>query len=384
MKKLIALAAMICLFATSGIAFAQEDYELLVVFESDPKTTDTPGGDFLLVELGDEISFTRKVVSIGMAEFTWEWNFDPEVLDCEPMPEIDSPDLECTVIGGGASNVSYTVYATMDDDSQRTATSKIIPVSVGDYIPEFMDYVGHPNQTAIEYLYENEIVEGYPDGTFKPENNLTRAELMKILVLGAGFDPQIVDYNGCFPDVDLEWFAPYVCFAEEQGWVEGYEDGEFKPGENVLKVEAVKMLLEIFNVRLSYLPETAFDDVGLDQWYSTYVTTAAQMNLLEEVDVYNPGDLITRGGVSENIYRLILDEQQRFDVANEEMLCKLYDAGEFSLDLDLEEDLAPLLKEQLTYYGFDAEEEGAFDAITARNSYLISPFLNDPETVCAE
>lgn len=253
-----------------------------------------------------------------------------------------------------------------------------------DELPLGLDYIGHQNETAISYLYDNGIVEGYPDGTFKPDNNLTRAELMKILVLGAGYDPDENEYNGCFPDVGTDWFARYVCFAYENGWVEGYEDGEFKPGNNVLKVEALKMLLEIFSVRLNYFPESPFEDVGLDQWYSTYVITAAGLNLLEEEGSYNPGDLITRGGVSENIYRLILDEKERFDLANKEALCDLHDAGEFSLELDLEEDLAPLLKEQLIFNGFDAEEEGAFDAITLRNSYTINPFLNDPEAYCAE
>lgn len=387
MKKLLIVLTVLGLMLPISTAFAQaQDNELLVVFGSDPKEITNEAGDFYLdVEVGDEITFTRKVVSIGMASFDFVWNYDPAVLDCSPQPNPDSSTLVCTALAEGASAVSYTANAIMDDQSEMTADSKVITVYVYESLPEMniSDYAGHKNETAIQYLYDEGIVEGYPDGTFKPDNNLTRAELMKILVLGAGYDPNAETYSNCFPDVGDDWFARYVCFAKEQGWVEGYEDGTFKPGNNVLKVEAIKMLLEIFNVRLNYFPESPFEDVGLDQWYSTYVITAAELNLLEETGLYNPGDLITRGGVSENIYRLIIDEQQRFDAANKEMLCDLFDAGEFSLDLDINEDLAPLLKEKLIYHGFDSEEEGAFEAITSRNSYTITPFLNDPETYCA-
>lgn len=307
MKKLIAIIAILSMFITTGIAFAQEDYALQVVFESDPKSTEIQNETFLLVELGDEISFTRKVVSIGMDTYTSEWNFDPEILDCASTPEIDGSDLECTVIGGGVSDVSYTVTAIMDDESQRTAESKIISVSVGDYVPEFMDYVGHPNQTAIEYLYENGIVAGYPDGTFMADITLTRAELMKILVLGAGYNPMIADYKNCFPDVNDEWFSRYVCFALENEWVEGYPDGEFKPGKYVLKIEAMKMLLEVFDVEVVDSMEAPYEDIHPDAWFSDYIMTAKNMGLLEEDgNLYWPGIGIDRGQISENLYRLLM------------------------------------------------------------------------------
>lgn len=40
-------------------------------------------------------------------------------------------------------------------------------------------------------------------------------------------------YENCFEDVEDEWFAPYVCYAKEKGWVTGYPDGTFKPENNV-------------------------------------------------------------------------------------------------------------------------------------------------------
>ena len=53
----------------------------------------------------------------------------------------------------------------------------------------------HKNHDAIIYLYQEGVINGYPDGTFKPENTLNRAELLKILVLGGDIDPSASTYK---------------------------------------------------------------------------------------------------------------------------------------------------------------------------------------------
>ena len=91
-----------------------------------------------------------------------------------------------------------------------------------------------------------------------------------------------------------------------QGWWEGYPDGNFKAGSNVNKVEAIKMLLEVMNVDLQTATSTVYTDVPLGQWYTNYINTAYSRGILEEVDYYYPSHEITRGGVSENLYRLLI------------------------------------------------------------------------------
>ncbi len=162
------------------------------------------------------------------------------------------------------------------------------------------------NVTAIEYLKNNGVISGYSDGTFKPENALNRAELLKILVEGLGVTPDATQYANCFPDVTTEWYAKYVCYAKEQGWVEGYPDQSFKPANEVNKVEALKMLLEVFDVDLEEPSSSPYSDVSMGEWYAKYVVNAYALDLLEESGNYEPGESITRGGVSENIYRLLI------------------------------------------------------------------------------
>jgi V8-like Glu-specific endopeptidase len=168
-----------------------------------------------------------------------------------------------------------------------------------------VDYTSD-NAVAISYLKENGIVGGYSDGTFKPENNLNRAELMKILVEATGIDPEASLYKNCFPDVKEQWFARYVCYAKEQGWVEGYPDSKFKPENNVSKVESTKMILEAFDIELMTPAYAPYEDIAVVAWYSRYVYTAWWNGYLEETgNYYYPSVEITRGGVSENIYRVL-------------------------------------------------------------------------------
>jgi hypothetical protein len=105
---------------------------------------------------------------------------------------------------------------------------------------------GHDNYIAIEYLVSSGTLEGYSDGTFLPEKEVNRAELMKMLVAGQEISPDESLYKNCFSDVTTDWYAKYVCYAKEMGWVNGYSDGTFKPASTVNKVEALKMIIQAY------------------------------------------------------------------------------------------------------------------------------------------
>ncbi len=176
------------------------------------------------------------------------------------------------------------------------------------------------NYYAIKYLKENGIVNGYDDGYFRPENSLNRAELFKILVEAKGIDPDPEIYRNCFPDVQNQWFAKYICYGSAQRWVDGYPDGTFKPGDDVNKVEALKMMIEVFEVSLPSgsgpleLPE----DIPSDAWYVYYVSVAFANGIVEENinELYYPDRPITRGQVSENLYRILVPEARELPNPN--------------------------------------------------------------------
>ncbi|MBU1152196.1 S-layer homology domain-containing protein, partial [Patescibacteria group bacterium] len=90
----------------------------------------------------------------------------------------------------------------------------------------------HLNYDAITYLEEEKVVEGYDDGTYKPEQTINRAEFLKIVMEAAdvSFGSEDCDYEDVSDDA---WYYKYVCKATDMGFVEGYDDGEFKPGREI-------------------------------------------------------------------------------------------------------------------------------------------------------
>ena len=174
-------------------------------------------------------------------------------------------------------------------------------------MPVFSDIgADHRSYMAITYLSEIGVLKGYSDGTLKPELDVNRAELLKMLIAGQGGNPDQNRYRNCFTDVKEEWFARYVCYAKVQGWVTGYADGSFKPEQTVNKVEALKMMIESYVLNEgSYTPET-FVDVQNTDWFYQYVSFAQQFGLLEERGaLFNPSRGKSRASIAENIFRIL-------------------------------------------------------------------------------
>ena len=92
----------------------------------------------------------------------------------------------------------------------------------------------HPHITAIRYVYNEGIMTGYPDGSFRPTGLVNRAEFMKSVMTSF---TSSADVQSCavdqlpFPEEDVpkdSWFAPYVCSALQNGLITGYPDGTFR------------------------------------------------------------------------------------------------------------------------------------------------------------
>lgn len=151
----------------------------------------------------------------------------------------------------------------------------------------------HVHYDAIVSLREKNIIEGYPDGTFKPNNRINRAEFTKIVVSSINNNPS---GDNCFSDVKNEWFAKFVCYASQSKIIEGYPDGTFKPELEINKVEALKIVLEAY---FDNIPNT-----NQTEWYSKYIDFAKNNNIyLDEVWLFNDQKL-TRGQMAELIFRV--------------------------------------------------------------------------------
>ena len=101
----------------------------------------------------------------------------------------------------------------------------------------FSDTRGHWAEETIQAMTEKGYLSGYPDGTFRPDAPISRAEFAKIAVSFTQNNGSAV-YN-YFTDVKTtDWFAPYVTAAKDAGLIEGYSDGSFKPESKITRAEA--------------------------------------------------------------------------------------------------------------------------------------------------
>lgn len=132
--------------------------------------------------------------------------------------------------------------------------------------------------TAVRTLASYKVLAGYADGTFRPNQGITRAEFVTILVRLVG----VQDADVTFSDVaSTHWAADYIATAANKGWVSGYGDGRFKPSATITRAEAVKVVdcmlgrsadagtLAGGEGILRYL------DVPESQWYYPYVMEAS-------------------------------------------------------------------------------------------------------------
>ena len=109
--------------------------------------------------------------------------------------------------------------------------------------------ITHTEQIGL--LTELGILGGYPDGSFKPSANVTRAEMAKQIVaidLGPDFDRLVTSYTSSsktFKDTAGTWGEAYINYCAAMGYIKGYGDGTFKPDQNVTAMEAAAMLLRV-------------------------------------------------------------------------------------------------------------------------------------------
>lgn len=168
----------------------------------------------------------------------------------------------------------------------------------------------HKNYVSIEYLKSAGIIGGYADGTFKPDNTINRAEVLKIILQGSAIEAPDLTNKPEFTDVAQDqWFAKYIMKAKEIGIVKGNPDGSFAPARSVNKAELLKMLLIANNVDVSSYAtsETTFLDVDKNAWYFSYINFAQSTGLIRFNGAANlePAKELTRGEVAEIMYLLI-------------------------------------------------------------------------------
>lgn len=242
-----------------------------------------------------------------------------------------------------AADTQVTQDQTQQTQETQVTTQEAEPLLIAtqqtQQIKTFYDVtMDNPHYYAITYLRDKGVISGYPDGSFKPDQVVNRAEALKIILGGYGIAPQPALDSGANADyMDITdwkaWYYPYVNRASNESIVSGYPDSTFKPENTVNLVEALKMVINAEEVARLLKEEAAsgqsftgargelhplvldqvsvdanpYADAFKDQWYAKYVEYAKIRGLID-ADASNkvyPAQGLTRGKLAEAIFRVM-------------------------------------------------------------------------------
>ncbi len=188
-----------------------------------------------------------------------------------------------------------------DTDSQVSATATLISDPNNCQHP-FDDVYGHWAEGYIESLYCRGIVSGRTSYLFQPDSNITRAEFLKIALLNAGYNPS--GYNGeNFSDVyEGDWYYSYLSLAEDHDFVNGYADGSFKPNNPINRAEALVILIRIADQTLYGFSSSdiPFSDVKISDWFAYATVIGSRDGILTGYSdgTFKPGNNVSRAEVA--------------------------------------------------------------------------------------
>ena len=175
---------------------------------------------------------------------------------------------------------------------------KLLALSLALFLPTSVyalsDIEDYQYKSAVEFLETRGIIDGYEDGTFRPNKPINRAEFLKLLMLSVhGSQGYQITSAHCFTDftANYQWFWSHACAAKELGIIHGYPDGTFRGEDTIILAEALKMSFEAWGVHLE-------KDDPTKPWYDRYMRAATVRNMFKRFP-YTPGYQLTRGEMAQ-------------------------------------------------------------------------------------
>ena len=241
----------------------------------------------------------------GELEFTAHWKRvtpnrptqpeQPKVEDEEPI-KLNTDDHFAYIVGypdgtvqpngqitrAEATTIFFRLLTDESREANLTKTNRYTDVAAGAWY-----------NTAISTMTRAGIVDGYPDGTFRPDAPITRAEMSKIISLFAKLDKNA----DRFSDIAGHWAEKYIKLAAGNGWIEGYPDGTFLPQRNITRAETATMInrvLERVPSQESRLLDRAvmqtWPDANPGDWFYLAIQEATNSHDYERSEKWNAAD----------------------------------------------------------------------------------------------
>lgn len=229
-------------------------------------------------------AFFRALLCAVLALLIFAGAFSPQSLAADTA-HSDSRQIPSPFMTGYSGGIMAP-----DKTISRAEFLKMLMVALLDYnetlnygAPSFSDIAVRKWYTGyIAYAEQLGIAEGYSDGTFHPDEPISRAQAAKLLALSLPDFSIETEEKSLFQDVS-GWAVPYVNALAEKGIVSGYQDGTFLPNRKISRGEAAKMVCASLGFspskeEISLLTSSLgnpFSDVSENRWYYIYLLYAA-------------------------------------------------------------------------------------------------------------
>jgi hypothetical protein len=286
-------------------------YRWFTISGADPETFEALGDDIAMDRnhvyyQGNVVpNVDRETFEIVETEIVDEWYSQ---LDQESLDELEkaygtdwfAPEIEREIMDkNGTYEILYGRFININDKQVHSGYLERKLLNGG-----FTDVSDSEYRYSIEDLAARGVINGYDDGSFRPNDPINRAEALKIIFESLDYFPY---YN--YQDMELTrfsdieegaWYKPYVIAGLEEGIVNGYPDGTFQGGNTINLAEVLKMLFEAHDIKI------ASDGTGI--WYTKYYESAKSPLILPENDM-EPSHLITRGEFAKMVDVMLLFEE---------------------------------------------------------------------------
>ncbi len=241
---------------------------------------------------------------------------------------VASSDIEITVAEGATATVEDTKVV---EDTEESEDKNDTPVEEDEAAEEtdttvaveLKDVATHWATDEITAMVEMEVVKGNPDGSFKPDNALNRAEAATLLfrVLGMDEEEMSAPEEKPFSDVAVDsWYAIYVDTLKGLEVVKGNPDGTYAPGKNINRAEFLTLAMNAYYYMMAeemgdVTVTDAFSDLDKNAWYAKTVSAAFEMKFVSdsacgEKKCFNANSNITRAEATVMLYNIFYKDME--------------------------------------------------------------------------
>jgi hypothetical protein len=140
------------------------------------------------------------------------------------------------------------------------------------------DIQGHWAAVTIQKMVDQGVATGMPDGSFKPDNNISRAEFATLVVKAFKLDNKS---GKVFNDTSNHWAKDYITTANAYGILNGYSDTKFGPDDSITREQMAVMVVNAANLQSSGTVLSFSDSTKISNWAKDAVATASAKQLIK-------------------------------------------------------------------------------------------------------